>query len=226
MTGDQPTRAHARARTQLLAGLVPVLVVGVVLLVVLVVRLGAAAENVEVTIEGYPHAQRVRATAMGASEMRAKSGLTAVSEDEARAIAAQSMGVAADAAQIVAATDRLRVIQATVKEKYLKFLTRQRHPVRAVDLEGVIRIQRANAKVASAPVQPGLEVLKRFWEDNTVYNGDSVIVPDMFLIVGAHVVDLTGVVALDQAMTVARTEFEGLAPDVPVVLVATAGTRR
>ncbi len=44
MTGDQPTRAHARARTQLLAGLVPVLVVGVVLLVVLVVRLGAAQE--------------------------------------------------------------------------------------------------------------------------------------------------------------------------------------
>ena len=191
-----------------------------------VVRLGAAAENVEVTIEVNPHTQRVRATAMGASEMRAKSGLTAVSEDEARAIAAQSMGVAADAAQIVAATDRMRVIQATVKEKYLKFLTRQRHPVRAVDLEGVIRIQRANAKVASAPAQQGLEVLKRFWEDNTVYNGDSVIVPDMFLIVGAHVVDLTGVVALDQAMTVARTEFEGLAPDVPVVLVATAGTRR
>ena len=35
-------------------------------------RLGAAAENVEVTIEVDPQTQRVRATAMGASEMRAQ----------------------------------------------------------------------------------------------------------------------------------------------------------
>ncbi|MCO7222553.1 DUF3592 domain-containing protein [Klenkia sp. PcliD-1-E] len=44
MTTPAGPRPHARARAQLLAGLVPVLVVGVVLLVVLVVRLGAAQE--------------------------------------------------------------------------------------------------------------------------------------------------------------------------------------
>ena len=36
-----------------------------------VVRLGAAAESVEVAVEVNPHSQRVRAIAMGASEMRA-----------------------------------------------------------------------------------------------------------------------------------------------------------
>jgi hypothetical protein len=44
MSDQPPARTHRRARTQLLAGLVPVLVVGVVLLVVLAVRLGAAQE--------------------------------------------------------------------------------------------------------------------------------------------------------------------------------------
>lgn len=39
-----------------------------------VVRLGAAAESVEVTVEVNPHSQRVRAIAMGASEMRVKPG--------------------------------------------------------------------------------------------------------------------------------------------------------
>lgn len=191
-----------------------------------VVRLGAAAENVEVTIEVDPHTQRVRATAMGASEMRAKTRTTVVSEDEARAIAAKSMNVPIETTMVAAATDRMRVIQAEVSEKHLKFFTRKRHPVRAVDLEGVIRIQRSDAKVMRASAQQSLEALKRFWEDTTIYNGDSVIVPDMFVVVGAHIVDLTGIVSLDQAQAIVRTEFEGLGPDVTVVLVAVAGTRR
>ncbi len=191
-----------------------------------VVRLGAAAENVEVTIEVNPHNQRVRATAMGASEMRAKTRTNVVSEPEAVAIAAKSMGVPVETAHVVASTDRMRVVQATVVEKHFKFLTRKRHPVRAVDLDGVIRIQRSDAKVAKTAARQGIETLKRFWEDNTIYNGDSVIVPDMFILVGAHIVDLTGIVSLDQALAVARTEFEGLAPDATIVLIAVAGTRR
>jgi N-methylhydantoinase A/oxoprolinase/acetone carboxylase beta subunit len=42
-----------------------------------VVRLGAAAENVEVVIEIDPHSQRVRAIAMGAAEMRARTRTSA-----------------------------------------------------------------------------------------------------------------------------------------------------
>ncbi len=132
-----------------------------------VVRLGAAAENVEVTIEVDPHTQRVRATAMGASEMRAKTRTTVVSEDEARAIAAKSMSVPVETTSVAAATDRMRVIQAEVSEKHLKFFTKKRTPVRAVDLEGVIRIQRSDAKVMRASAEHGLGALKRFWEDTT-----------------------------------------------------------
>ncbi|TWT08659.1 hydantoinase/oxoprolinase family protein [Reyranella sp. CPCC 100927] len=191
-----------------------------------VVRLGAAAENVEVTIEVNPHTQRVRATAMGASEMRAKTRTSAVDEAEARAIAAKSMGVPVEAVRVAAATDRMRVIQGTVTEKRWKILTTRRHPVRAVDLDGVIRIQRGDAKVNRAEARHGLDVLKAFWEETTIYNGDSVIAPDMFVIVGAQVVDLTGMVAVEQALAVARSEFDGLAPDAGVVFIAVAGARR
>lgn len=191
-----------------------------------VVRLGAAAENVEVTIEVNPHTQRVRATAMGASEMRAKTRTSEVSEDEAKAIAARSMGVPLETVRVAAATDRMRVLQGTATEKYLKFFSKQRHPVRAVDLDGVIRVQRSNARVTQAEARDGLDVLKKFWEETTIYNGDSVIVPDMFLIVGGHVVDLSGMVALDQALTVARSEFEGLVPNAALVFIAVVGARR
>ncbi|HEX2891035.1 hydantoinase/oxoprolinase family protein [Vineibacter terrae] len=191
-----------------------------------VVRLGAAAENVEVTIEVNAHNQRVRATAMGASEMRARTRTSTVDEAEAKAIAARSMGLPVEAVRVAAETDRMRVIQGTVTEKYWKILTRRRHPVRAVDLDGVIRVQRADAKVSRAEARHGLDSLKAIWEEATIYNGDSVIVPDMFIIVGAQVVDLTGVVALDQALAVARAELEGLPPDAGVVFIAVAGARR
>ncbi|MFO1079630.1 MAG: hydantoinase/oxoprolinase family protein [Reyranellaceae bacterium] len=191
-----------------------------------VVRLGAAAENVEVTIEVNPHTQRVRATAMGASEMRARTQTESIGEDEARAIAARSMGVDAATTRVAAATDRMRVIQGTVTEKYLKFFKRTRSPVRAVDLEGVIRVQRSDAKVLGTEARHGFDQLKRFWEETTIYNGDSVIAPDMFVIVGGQVVDLSGIVSLDQATAVARSELEGLAPEAPVVFIGVAGARK
>ena len=98
-------------------------------------------------------------------------------------------------------------------------------PVRAVDREGVIRIQRSDAVVAAATADTGLAELRRLWEEVTIYNGDSVITPDMFIIVGRRVVDLSGVAALDQALAIGRSELEGLAPGVAVALVSIQGAR-
>src|SRR5262249_61538030 len=57
-----------------------------------VVKLGADPGGVEVTIEVDANTHRVRATAMGASEMRARQRRDEVGESEAREIAAKAMG--------------------------------------------------------------------------------------------------------------------------------------
>ena len=59
----------------------------------------------------------------------------------------------------------------------------------------------------------------------TIYNGDSVITPDMFVIAGRRVVDLSGVTALDQAIAIGRSELEGLPPEAPVALISVQGAR-
>jgi N-methylhydantoinase A/oxoprolinase/acetone carboxylase beta subunit len=182
-----------------------------------VVRLGAAAETVDVAIEIDPHTQRVRATAMGASEMRTRSDIVAIDERAAREIAATSMAVPAEIVQMVAATDRMRIFQASIAD---------RRPVRAVDLEGTIRLQRSDARVITSSVQQGLESLKQFWTDTQSEDADGMLAPDMFAVMGAHIVDLSGIVSLDQALAVTRAEFEGLAADVSVILVSSAGLRR
>ncbi len=190
-----------------------------------VVKLGAAPENVEVTIEVDPQTQRVRATAMGASEMRAQDMRKQVTEEEAAAIAATSMGLAPDTVKLAASTEEVRVYQAEVQEKKWKIFTSRRHPVRAVDREGVIRIQRSDGVVAQASAANGLQQLRDLWESVTIYNGDSVIAPDMFVVAGRRIVDLSGITALDQAIAISRGELEGLAPEAPVVLISVQGAR-
>ena len=190
-----------------------------------VVRLGAAPENVEVTIEVDAQMQRVRAIAMGASEMRAQDLRKEVSEEEARGIAAVSMGVPANDVQLAAATDQMRVFQGTVEERKWHFFKSRRQPVRAVDREGVIRVQRSHGVVLGANAATGLQQLKRLWEEVTIYNGDSVITPDVFVIAGRRVLDLSGVNTLDQAVAISRGELEGLPAEAPVALISVPGAR-
>src|SRR5262249_55545691 len=82
-----------------------------------VVKLGAAPDNVEVMIEVDAQTQRVRATATGASEMRAQDLLKDISEDEARTIAADSMALPSGSVKLIAATDQMRVFQGEVEER-------------------------------------------------------------------------------------------------------------
>ncbi len=189
------------------------------------VRVGAAQDGIEVAIEVDPLTQRVRATAMGASEMRAQDLLKDVSEAQARAIAAGSMGVPEHAVRLAAATDQIRVFQGEIAERRWRFFIRRRRPVRAVDREGVIRVQRGDAMVTAATAASGPDALRRLWETVTIYNGDSVITPDLFVIAGRRVVDLSGVITLDQALAIGGSELEGLPPEAPVVLIGVEGVR-
>jgi N-methylhydantoinase A/oxoprolinase/acetone carboxylase beta subunit len=189
------------------------------------VRLGAAAENVEVTIEVNAQTQRVRATAVGASEMRTQDLLKEVSEAEARGIAAASMGLSAEAVKLAAATDQVRVFQGEVVERKWRIFTSRRRPVRAVDREGVIRVQRSDGVVLAATAGTGIAQLRRCWEEVTIYNGDSVITPDVFVIAGRRIVDLSGVTAVEQAVTIGGSELEGLPEDAAIAIVGVPGAR-
>jgi len=190
-----------------------------------VVRLGAAPENVEVTIEVDPQTQRVRATAMGASEMRAQDMRKEVNEDEAREIAARSMGLSPETVRLAAATDQVRVFQGQVEERKWRIFSSRRAPVRArrsrrghsysAQRWGGCWSDRADRPRGDAPSL----------EEVTIYNGDSVITPDMFVIAGRRVVDLSGVSALEQALAIGRSELEGLAPEAPVALITVQGAR-
>jgi len=190
-----------------------------------VIKLGADPGHVEVTVDVDAQTHRVRATAMGASEMRAHDILRQVDESTAREVAAKSMALEADTVTLAAVTPRMRVFQGLIEERKWGLFKTRRRPLRAVDTEGVIRIQRSDGVVRQTNGAHGMGALKQLWEEITIYNGDSIITPDVFVIAGGHVLDLSGVNTLDQAQGIAQGEFSGLAPDVPVALVGVQGQR-
>ena len=89
--------------------------------------------------------------------------------------------------------------------------------MRAVDWEGAIRVQRSRALVrtATAP-RPGIcwQLVGRPADRQRPRR-----VPGLFLIYERHVVDLSGVENLEQALALAASELDGLADDAPVALI-------
>ncbi|SJZ83536.1 N-methylhydantoinase A/oxoprolinase/acetone carboxylase, beta subunit [Enhydrobacter aerosaccus] len=180
-----------------------------------VVRQGAAPETVEVRIEIDPYTQRVRAVATGACGMRTRVA-KAITEGQACRIAAESMAVPVDAIRVAAATDSLFVLQAVLRDA-------GRPAVRVVDLEGTIRLRRSAATVTRSVAQQGLATLRHLLGRTTSKIGGGAALADIIILLGSHIVELARGGSAEQALALARTEFEGVPADTTVVFIAAGG---
>ena len=191
-----------------------------------VIRLGADAKSVEVTVEVDPMTHRVRATAMGAAELHVKEPGGAVPEREARGVAARSMGLTPDALQLVAETTALRVYQAAGDGPVAaggrdRGLAASMAKVRVVDRDGGIRVQRSRALVRLAVPGDVGSVIAQLWKATSHAGaGGHAAVPGLLLLFAGHVVDLSGVESLAQALALAESELEAVAGDTRLVLIA------
>jgi hypothetical protein len=188
-------------------------------------RAGANPEHIEVFVEANPQTGRVRATAVGTTEMRAQDLRLEINADEGRAIAATSMGVPVGQVELKARTELMWVYQGHVKERRYRLFTSMRSPVRVLDRQGFIKVQRANGIVYQVTGASAVDDLKRIWESLTIYNGDSLIFPDLFLIIGSHVVDLTGMQSVQHALGLVSTELDGVKPEEQIAIVGVRGSQ-
>src|SRR5437899_2676434 len=184
------------------------------------IRAGAHPASVQVHIEVNPQTQRVRATAWGATEMRARDLLRALSEAEARAIAAQSLKVEPGAVRLAGRTGGHWVFVTEVSERRLWIMKTTRRPVRVLDRGGFIKVQRADAEVGQAVASTAIDELRALWGSTTLYDGNGVIPPDAYLVLDGQMVELSGMISIDHAVSVAESELSGCRPDEPVVIVA------
>ncbi len=176
-----------------------------------VVRLGADPAGVDVTVEVDTQTHRVRATAMGAAEMHVKDAAGAISEREARSVAARSLGVGADAVELAASTPGFRVYQTGGEGT---------RPMRTVDWSGAIRAQRSRALVRATTAADLAAALPDLWRRAGGGDEPAAQHPGLVLLFDRHLVDLTGVEDLAQTMALAASELDGRPADTPVALLA------
>jgi N-methylhydantoinase A/oxoprolinase/acetone carboxylase beta subunit len=174
------------------------------------VRVGADAGSVEVTVEIDQLTHRVRAIAVGAAEMHAKDVGGSITEGEARAIAATSMGLPAAALRLAAETPGMRVYR--LPDEGLG-------AVRAVDRVGTIRVQRSRALVRCSTAGAVAKDIEAIWRETSRSEDGHTSVPGLFLLYETHSADLSGVETLSQAIALAASELEKLNPDAPIVLI-------
>ena len=184
-----------------------------------VIKMGALPETVQVYIEIDPYSHRVRATAYGALEFMAHDLSRKASPEELKLIAAKSMGVPPEKVELLASVGRLNVFGTQVREKYAGFLWKTRQRLRVIDDKGVIRLNVKDGLVKKTNVEKAIPELKKLVEDNMKVTESGRMLPDVFVLIGSRIVDLSGLATVDQITSIASVELRGLSSETPVILL-------
>ena len=161
--------------------------------------MGAAAGTIEVQVEVDVQRNLVRAVATGATELRTRDlGAGEHPPEARRAMAARSMGCDESAVQVRASTDGFEVMVVEREDaRLLGFWKERRQWLRVA--HAACSCSRATAACAAAT---GKEI------------------PDVFLVVGRRIVDLSGLSVADQVVSLGQAEMEGLPSETEVVIVS------
>lgn len=162
------------------------------------VKSGASPDSIEVQIEIDSQTNKIRAIAMGSTEMQTTDLTKEVDEKEAREIAAESLK--AEPSQINLLTSN---------ESFFVFNMEKdgRNQIRVVDKKGFIKVQRSDGTAVKTTAAGARNIADKLWEELSVYKSDMRLTPDIYLCIGGKVMDYNGMMDLNQLHMVMDTEL-------------------
>jgi hypothetical protein len=186
-------------------------------------RLGAAQDSIEVFVEVDAARQIVRATAIGATELRERQSVwNEVPVQKRLENAAASMGIDPSTVTLSASTGDLDVFTGIhIEKRAFGLMKKQIALMRVIDRSGVVRLQASNAFVVPAAVEAALSRLELLMEETISYEDGGKQMPGIFLLYQSKVLDLSGMNDPLQILAVAEAEINGLPNHEPVVLIST-----
>lgn len=180
---------------------------------------GAAPGTVEVQVEVDTQRNVVRAIATGTTEMRSHDRMKKeLSEKELIDEAAKNLDMDASQLSITARTDGMYAV--TGEKVTKKFLFRKKtHPLRLIDAEGVIRLQKSNALVRQSSAASWEKDVKWLLDELTVYNDGGANLPNIYIILGRRIIDLSGMQKPEQVISLAKVELDGIPEDTQLIAI-------
>lgn len=186
-----------------------------------VVRAGAAPETIEVHVEVDAQRNVVRATASGATELRARDLAARAADESVRwAAAAEALGVAAAEVIEQASIPGMTAYVAHKEKRMLLGLLRTREqPLRLVDGEGLVRLALHEGSAERCDAGDALAAIGRLIETKSQYGDAGRTLPAVFLVLRGRIADLSNLLTPEQVLSLVEAEVERLAPEEPVLII-------
>ena len=186
---------------------------------------GANPATIEVKVEVDAQHQKLRATAIGATELRTKElSADKKTDEELKKIVAANLKVDPSKVELVADNGRMCALTYDTVVKYAIFLKKKVKMLRLIDRDGVIRLQKRNGMVRCCKVKSYVAVLKNLVKENTKFADAGEEVPNIYAAVGSRIIDLAGMQSGNQIFSLCDVELSGMNPDMDVIFVCTRTT--
>ena len=189
------------------------------------VQSGASPDTVEIKIEVDPKLQKLRAIAIGATELRTKDlNSSRKTDEELREIVAKNLNVPVEKVRIEADNGSLCAISSVLTRKQLIFFKKKVNAVRLIDRDGVIRLQKKNAAVLQCSSDNWKGSINKLLAEYTNYSDGGAEIPNVYIALGSRIIDLSGMKGAAQIMAVCEVELSGIQKDEKLIMVCTLTT--
>lgn len=187
-----------------------------------ITRAGADAATVDIAIEIDSQKNILRAIATGATELRTKDRNTQMkSEEDLLKIISEADKVEKQNVQKVGQEGRWHAYYVNVEKKALFGLIKtKKRFTRIIDEEGVIRLQKNDAKIMVMKKKQLSTRFEEFVDSLTQFSDAGAILPKTYLFFGQKMSDLSGVVNKEQLLGLTDMELEFVEDNQEIIVVS------
>ena len=187
-----------------------------------VIAMGADPNSVEIFVEIDSKTNTVRATATGATvltESRETKG--ALTADEKISLVSESMRSKAQEVNLIVENEYFQAYGANkISKQFFGLLSENQRPIRVLDRSGTICLQSRNGEVLMTVPSQASETIVQLCNKWAHWGDAGKTIPNIILLAGAKIIDLSGLVDLEQIKSLAQVELDVLASDAKIIVVA------
>jgi len=185
--------------------------------------MGAADNTIDVFVEYDAQLSILRATAVGStSSVDPAKTQTEITDSDKLSIVARSMRLPEDKVGKLVSNPEFDVFIGTLQDSpLLEIFTQKRTILRVIDRTGTIRFQAKNGDAAVTSKGEAENAIAQMANRWARWGDAGKSVPNILLLSGNKILDLSGLADLDQILTLARLELEKFPNDDKIIVIAT-----
>jgi len=187
-----------------------------------VLAMGAAPDSIDVSVEVDTRNKKVIAVATGASELKSEGqSQQALSESDLKQSAADALKSSPEQIELLGQTEQLFAYGLHTTHRILMgLIKRDQLNIRVLDSQGVVKLQLNNALYEATEVNQIKKQLPKLIEHLTSYGDAGGLIPDVYVLLGRRILDLSGLVEVSQMVALLEQDLQQQRGEQPAVLLA------